>query len=278
MSVNYPYCITFEGKVRTSQIIRLLYEADPEDEDKGHYHVCTSYMGFLERVFFCDSCNRGFNTDDFRHHPCDGARCKACKTIECGTKSHLPSILCQECHRHFYDQRCLQLHRDKGLCQSFIRCGRCSKEFTPNSQHPHRCCWEICKNYKEEVNLRNHTCFIQPVSVEEDIPRKKSKTKIKRQRKTNPHVSADEEPPVKVWADFEAMLDDYGTHIPILVMAETSLDDGVFKFYGKECTRDFLKFMDKLAYGPEEENRNWDDFREVIGIFHNLKEYDAVFL
>ena len=36
--------------------------------------------------------------------------------------------------------------------------------------------------------------------------------------------------------------------------------------------------MDELAYGPPEEIRHWDDFREVIFIFHNLKGYDAVFL
>ena len=116
------------------------------------------------------------------------------------------------------------------------------------------------------------------MSPDEDEPKKKSKAKLKRQQKTDPDVSAYEAPPVKVWADFEAMLDEDGTHIPILIVAETSESDQVFEFYGNECTRDFLAFMDELAYGPPEENRHWDDFREVIGIFHNLKGYEAVFL
>lgn len=81
-----------------------------------------------------------------------------------------------------------------------------------------------------------------------------------------------------MWADFGALLYEGGTHIPILIVAETSESYEVFEFYGHECTRDFLAFMDELAYGPPEDNRNWDDFREVIGIFHNLKRYDAVFL
>ena len=74
------------------------------------------------------------------------------------------------------------------------------------------------------------------------------------------------------------MLDEDGTHIPILIVTETSESNEVFAFYGPECTGDFLAFMDELAYGPADSIRNWTDFREVIGIFHNLKGYDAVFL
>ncbi|PFX14042.1 hypothetical protein AWC38_SpisGene21833 [Stylophora pistillata] len=109
MSVNYPYCITFEGNVNSSKIIRLPFESDLEG-DIGHYHGCSSYMGFLERSYYCDDCNRGFDHDDFMHHPCEGHRCKAGKTIEYGPRSHQPSLLCRRCSRHFYDDRCLALH------------------------------------------------------------------------------------------------------------------------------------------------------------------------
>lgn len=83
---------------------------------------------------------------------------------------------------------------------------------------------------------------------------------------------------MKVWADFEAMLDEDGTHFPILIVAEKSESEEVFEFYGRKCTGDFLVLMDELAYGPLEENRNWQEFREVIGIFQILKGCDAVFL
>ncbi|PFX14180.1 hypothetical protein AWC38_SpisGene21687 [Stylophora pistillata] len=69
MNVHYPYCITFEGTVTAPKTIRLLFESDQEGE--GHYHGCTSYSDFMERSYFFDACNRGFNTEDFRHNPCE---------------------------------------------------------------------------------------------------------------------------------------------------------------------------------------------------------------
>ncbi|PFX14055.1 hypothetical protein AWC38_SpisGene21823 [Stylophora pistillata] len=172
----------------------------------------------------------------------------------------------------------MALHRNQGLCASWIRCGICCQEFKPNKKEPHRCYWSECRNCKEDVDLRTHQCFIQHVNPNEDKPKKKSKSILKRQRKNNLDVSEYFEPPLKVWADFEAMLHEDGTYMPILIVAETSESDEVFELNGPECTGDFLAFMDELAYGPPQENRNWDDFREVIGIFHNLKGYDAVFL
>ena len=80
------------------------------------------------------------------------------------------------------------------------------------------------------------------------------------------------EPPVFVYADFEAMLSADKTHLPILVCALTSLSDTFSCFYGSECTAHFLAFLTELtvdAYGED---------RQVICIFHNLKGYDAVFL
>ena len=74
------------------------------------------------------------------------------------------------------------------------------------------------------------------------------------------------------------MLDEDGIHIPILIVAKTLESDEVFEFYGPECTGDFLAFMDELVYGPEENLRSKHELREVIGIFYNLKGYDAVFL
>ncbi|PFX13983.1 putative DNA polymerase [Stylophora pistillata] len=232
MSVRYPYSITYEGKVTAPLVLRLLLESNP-DGGIGHYHGCTSYSGFLERSYFCDSSNRSFDNNEFRHHPCEGRRCKACKTIKCGPKHHQPTLHCTHCNRHFYDNPCMSLHREKGLCKSWIRCGICCQEFKPDKKEPHRCYRDASEYF---------------------------------------------EPPIKVWADFEAVLDEDGTHIPILIVAQTSESDEVYEFYGPECTGDFLAFLNELAYGPPEENRHWDDLREAIGIFHNLKGYDSVFL
>ena len=101
-------------------------------------------------------------------------------------------------------------------------------EFKPDKNPPHRYYWSECCNCRKDVDLRIHKCFIQPVPANEDEPKKKSKAKLKHQRETNLDVSEYVEPPVKVWADFQAMLDEYGSHIPILIVAETSESDEVF--------------------------------------------------
>ena len=130
MTTCYPYCITFQGNVESPKyIIRLLYQPEYES-DMGHYHGCTSYLGFLERSYFCDTCNKGFDHDDFRNHPWEGRHCKACKQTECGTKPHKPTFHCPACNRHFYSQNCLALHRAKNICKTLVRCSNSCNSYT----------------------------------------------------------------------------------------------------------------------------------------------------
>lgn len=70
------------------------------------------------------------------------------------------------------------------------------------------------------------------------------------------------QPPVFVYADFEAILSADMTHLPILVYALTSLSDTFSCFYGSECTAQFLAFLTELT----------------VNAYYNLKGYDAVFL
>ena len=96
-------------------VICLLFQDD-------HYHGCTSYAGFLEWSYFCDQCNRGYDVEEYRHHPCEGRRCPACKQKECGPKHTSPSLSCPSCHRKLYDEARLQWHRTRHICQSLVRC------------------------------------------------------------------------------------------------------------------------------------------------------------
>ena len=211
MTTCYPYCITFQGNVESPKyIIRLLYQPEYES-DMGHYHGCTSYLGFLERSYFCDTCNKGFDHDDFRNHPCEGRRCKACKQTECGTKPHEPTLHCSACNRHFYSQNCLALHRAKNICMTLVRCGNCCKQFQPDPQQLHRCYFGKCSICKEYVDLREHKCYIQPIPKQEDSPKRKTKAKLKMHLKINPEASVYEEPPIFVYADYETMISEDGT-------------------------------------------------------------------
>ena len=60
-----PYQIIFDGAPFGTKIIRLIKAHD-------HYDGCNSFQGFMSRSYFCDDCNKGYDHDDFTHHPCDG--------------------------------------------------------------------------------------------------------------------------------------------------------------------------------------------------------------
>ena len=110
------------------------------------------------------------------------------------------------------------------------------------------------------------------MAAKEDQRKKKTKATLKRHRKKNPLASVYEEPPIFVYADFESMIAEDNTHIPVLVCALTSEDYTFETYYGENCTADFLNFLTQLT---EDE---YGDPREVICIFHNLKGYDSMFL
>ena len=273
MATSYPYMMVFVGP-EAPHIIRLLLQKH-DDSETGHYDTCTSYAGFLERSYFCDQCNKGFDHNNFRYHPCEGRRCHACKQVECGAKPDyaLREVPCSSCCRKFYSQTCYDMHKEKKICDSLVQCPICRKEFqTSASKEPHQCYFDKCSVCHEYVKLTEHKCFIQPVATKEDQRKKKTKATLKRHRKKNPLAAVYEEPPIFVYADFESMIAEDNTHIPVLVCALTSEDDTFKTYYGENCTADFLNFLTQLT---EDE---YGDPREVICIFHNLKGYDSMFL
>jgi len=76
MSVDPPYMIIYKGPTPSDKIIRLLKEGE-------HYNGCSSFSGFMNKSYFCDECNRGFDHDDIQHHPCKGKWCPSCKRDNC---------------------------------------------------------------------------------------------------------------------------------------------------------------------------------------------------
>ena len=161
-------------------IIRLLLQKH-DDSETGHYDTCTSYAGFLERSYFCDQCNKGFDHNDFRHHPCEGRRCHACKQVECGAKPDyaLREVPCYSCCRKFYSQTCYDMHKEKKICDSIVQCPMSRSEFEPSaSKEPHQCYFDKCSVCHEYVKLTEHKCFIQPVAAKEDQRKKKTKVDI----------------------------------------------------------------------------------------------------
>ena len=80
------------------------------------------------------------------------------------------------------------------------------------------------------------------------------------------------DPPIFVYADYEAMQSADGEHRPIMVRCESDQEDYTHVFYGEHCSQDFPAFLDQLAI-------NEDEFeRTGIVMFHNLQGYDSMFI
>ena len=80
------------------------------------------------------------------------------------------------------------------------------------------------------------------------------------------------DPPLQVYADFEAVTDEDGKQTPILVCFETDESDETVVCEGPNCTGELFEKLD--AFRNDQDGKP----REVIVIFHNLKGYDGMFL
>ena len=85
-------------------------------------------------------------------------------------------------------------------------------------------------------------------------------------------VEVEREPPLFVYADYEAVTDADGVQTPILIGYETSESNTCHFHDGEGCTAQFVQDMEALAVDQD------GDDRHVIVLFHNLKGYDGMFL
>ena len=97
----------------------------------GHYDFITSIPAFLGRAYFCFKCEKGYNTEDWRHHPCEN-KCECCHHTACPNQGEVGSwILCAQCHRMFKGPGCFENHQRVGVkggklvCQTYSKCQKC---------------------------------------------------------------------------------------------------------------------------------------------------------
>ena len=76
ISIDPPHMLIFVGPTPSDKIIRIIKEDD-------HYDGCNSFSGFLSKSYFCDECNRGYNTEDHENHPCIRKWCSSCHQKDC---------------------------------------------------------------------------------------------------------------------------------------------------------------------------------------------------
>ena len=235
----------YTGPRKTDHVLYLL-------KSEHHYDCLTTVKGFFKRSYWCDDCDRAFNTDDPAHHSCQGRHCFACGENPCPDKYGTARLPCEECNGLFFGATCFQKHRTNGSCQAFRTCTVCFARYESKKDHT---CWHAkCWNCKEEDDLRDHKCFILPVEEEEAGPR-----------------------PVFVYADIEAMVLPDGSFQPNLVCYQTSKPNSTIEtLKGPNCCREFIQALNKLAWVPAGKKKMRE--RPVTVLFHNLKGFDGVFI
>ena len=292
--VGRPHMLVYAGpESSTNRRILLLLE-------DGHFDGCTSYAAFFNTSYYCHDCDRGYNKEDVANHPCDGVFCRSCFTRGCAEYLQLkqalavgeypkPTLHCFECNRFFIGPICLQKHavRERGkrsTCQNLKKCKDCCKTYevkvgiNGRGQERHKCGWAECKVCEKRVDIYQHQCFIQPVSEKEDEPKTKKVpvaevgTRAMIGEPENGMVLVERDPPLFVYADYEAVTDGQGVQTPILIGYETNESEECQLYYGNDCTERFIADMETLTVDSEGDDRN------VIIIFHKLKGYDGMFL
>ena len=232
-----PHMIIFSGPIKPRKLLLVL--------DRDHYDGCTSFAAFFNRQQYCYLCDSGFNEDDFSHHPCEGRRCPSCHDKECADytrqrENHRrvheqvppPTRQCVECWRSFYGEECFQRHgvisNKVSNCKKFKKCQTCSKsyelELDKNGRRKgrlHRCGYGECTICDKWCLLAEHRCFIQ--RLDDNVDKEKTK-KVSRDEvgartvvtvegeedEVDGKVTVAKEPPLLVFADFEAVTDDDG--------------------------------------------------------------------
>ena len=115
---NEPTTI-YRGPTPSHKIIHLIKEGD-------HYDGCNSFKGFLNRSYFCDDCDQGYDYDIFKQHPCVGKQCPSCKRKDCNdflaAKQAMgpgnfpkPQEPCGICLRNFHGTNCYNYHLQRRM-------------------------------------------------------------------------------------------------------------------------------------------------------------------
>ena len=252
-----PFFLIYKGPEAPNKI-RLL-------KSNNHYDGCTSFHAFLNRSYYCEDCERGFNTNDIANHICQGRRCSACGRFDCedyvrGTR---PTDYCTLCNCKFYGPYCKRHHVVTKQCQSVKTCLKCQARYTVVANRRHKCGFAKCPVCQEWVSMQDHKCYIQPVVENEETE----------QTEEGGGCMVAPPPPLFVYADFEAMQNAEGVFVANLLCYSSSEEEEIHVLDGKDCALQFLEQLDELADVPDS-----DSEREIIIVFHNFKGFDSVFI
>ena len=261
MSRQKPFFIIYKGP-DAPNVIRLLKSGD-------HFEGCTTFTGFINRSYWCDLCDNGFDHNNAADHPCEGRTCRACnRTNTCPDYDRFsrPCLPCDRCHLTFYGQNCLSYHQASKECGKYLKCLTCFARYKVDRKHPHRCYVAECYSCRQYVKIATHKCYIQP-PLEPPPPQ---------QRNANGETTANEVPPPKlVYADIECMLTEERGFVPNLLCYRGEWQSNITTIRGEGCVDTFLNHLHDYAHPADDCTI---EEQPLIIIFHNLKGFDGVFI
>ena len=251
---------------------------------ENHFHGLRSVPALLNRSFYCDYCEKGYNTEDFSRHNCFGQNCKSCRrTNKTCPNLHLkmtPEVYCRDCNRCFYGQNCFQAHKQSkksksglerpSVCSQVKKCGECCKEYRVHKKKKHVCYQYTCPNCKEEKDINNR-CYIQPYEEQE----KKSGLRIIGENEEEYGEEEEETAPAKVEPlkcviDFECGTDENKNFEEYCVGWRYV---GVEESYRQAGTSRQL-LDDVMSKTVTEDGKE----RKVFVFAHNMRGFDSSFL
>ena len=207
----------FREVEKTVALVKSVYVND-ENTEKADYDGLYSIPGFMNRSYFCDSCCKGYNTEDSAHHNCQAQNYPACKQSTSKGDDGCPDFTlwskpdrsCKVRRCEFYGETCFanhliqyetvdkdlqkmkqQLEQEldeelpsivemKSVCDLFRCCKDCLVSYKVKEEVPHQCLHARCKHYLEYVHIYDHQCFI---TFEEEKRFKRRLQDLRRKKK-----------------------------------------------------------------------------------------------
>ena len=187
VSRDFFNAIVYIGQTHGAKKV-ILYHAE------NHFSVITSMTAFMERHYYCSLCCTAYSNAG--QHKCSFACSRCNDPTPCVFVSYR---VCNDCHRVFVSDRCLQKHHANGLCRYLHCCTICGKTY--HAYTTHKCGFAKCKQCKKLLPI-DHKCYIQTLP-----PTAQTKGQL------------------YIFYDFECMLSDERKHIPNLCVAHRVCQD-----------------------------------------------------
>ena len=192
----------------------FLYHLQSPEYTQGHFAVITKITGLLNRSYYCNKCDKGFNNK--KSHKCS-VWCNICGRSECLEEEKIgEKIVCGVCNAFCRSKSCLKTHsevREKSqtsMCDKLLFCPKCyvSLHHYRTKKYPitrHTCGEAFCNNCRKMYipEEEKHRCYMRSIPS---------------QKQTHPKGRR------FIFYDFESMLMSDNTHVPNLVIAKSVCD------------------------------------------------------